>query len=291
MVNGLVDFNYPMRKLVAARVGGKVGALCHVKDMDELKGLVAFLSDQDIPYLAIGKGSNILVKDDGFRGVGIVLQGRLSEIQRLEDDKDTIRAGAGLALPKLLDYCRLKGLGGLEFLAGIPGTVGGAVAMNAGAFWREIGGLIREVQVVMPDGKTKVMSAAELKFSYRSSSLPRDAVIAMATMGLQADDPERVASRISENMRRRKETQPLEYPSCGSVFKNPSGDFAGRLIEEAGLKGKRVGGAEVSAKHGNFIVNIGGAMAGDFICLMEMVQRTVKERTGIELEPEIRIIG
>ncbi|MBW2063735.1 MAG: UDP-N-acetylmuramate dehydrogenase [Deltaproteobacteria bacterium] len=291
ILNGAVDFDYPMRKLTTAGVGGKVGALCHVTHVSALKHLVAFLCEEHVPYLAVGNGSNILVTDDGFGGAAIVLEGKLSEVESPEHGKDNLRAGAGLALARLVSYCRDKGLGGLEFLAGIPGTVGGAIAMNAGAFGCEIGALVREISVVVPGGETKVMRATELKFFYRSLSLPRGAVIAQAVIGVREDEPEKIGSRISENLAERKETQPVEYPSCGSVFKNPPRDFAGRLIEEAGLKGRRVGGAMISPKHANFIVNTGGATARDFIQLMDLARREVRKRTGIELDPEIRIIG
>ncbi|MBW2000694.1 MAG: UDP-N-acetylmuramate dehydrogenase [Deltaproteobacteria bacterium] len=290
ILNGGVDFDYPMSELATAGVGGKVAALCHVRHVSALKHLVAFLSEEHIPYFAVGKGSNILVMDEGFGGVVIVLEGNLSEVEGPEHGKNSLRTGAGLALARLLSYCRDEGLGGLEFLAGIPGTVGGAIAMNAGAFGFEIGPLVREIGVVAAGGETKVMRAPELKFSYRSVSLPRGTVIAQAVIGVREDEPERIGSRISENLARRKEKQPLEYPSCGSVFKNPHGDFAGRLIEQAGLKGRRVGGAMISPKHANFIVNTGGATAKDFVQLMDLARREVRKRTGIELDPEIRII-
>ncbi|MBW1996595.1 MAG: UDP-N-acetylmuramate dehydrogenase [Deltaproteobacteria bacterium] len=291
ILNGVVDFDYPMSKLATAGVGGEVAALCRVRHLSMLKHLVAFLSGEHIPYLAVGKGSNILVTDEGFGGVVIVLEGKLSEVEGLEQGKDSLRAGGGLALGGLLSYCRDKGLGGLEFLAGIPGTVGGAIAMNAGAFGSEIGPLVREISVVVPGGETKTMRAPELKFSYRSLSLPGGTVIAQALIGVRKDEPERIGSRISENLARRKKTQPVEYPSCGSVFKNPPGDFAGRLIEQAGLKGSRVGGAMISPKHANFIVNTGGATAKDFVQLMDLARREVRKRIGVELDPEIRIIG
>lgn len=291
IVNGAVDFNYPMSRFTVAGVGGEVDALCRVSHMEELEELVVFLSEQHISYLPLGRGSNVLVADGGFRGVAIVLEGKLSRVEGLEDSTDKVKAGAGLALGKLLDFCKGRGLGGLEFLAGIPGTVGGAIAMNAGAFGCELGGLIEEVKVLMPSGESRIIDAAELEFSYRSLALPKGAIITMAIMRLRPEEPARIARRMSQNLRSRRERQPVGYPSCGSVFKNPLGDFAGRLIEESGLKGRKAGGAMISPKHANFIVNTGGARARDFLRLMELAQRTVKERTGIELEPEIRVIG
>ncbi|MBW2028458.1 MAG: UDP-N-acetylmuramate dehydrogenase [Deltaproteobacteria bacterium] len=291
IVDGAAEFDYPMSRFTVAGVGGKVDALCRVRHTAALEDLVVFLTEQHIPYFPLGKGSNVLVTDRGFRGVVIVLEGKLSQVEDLEESRDKVRAGAGLALGKLLDFCRSRGLGGLEFLAGIPGTVGGAIAMNAGAFGCEFGGLTEEVRVVLPGGESKTLKAAELEFSYRSLSLPKGAIITMATMRLRPGEPERIALKISRNLRSRRERQPLGYPSCGSVFKNPSGDFAGRLIEESGLKGRKAGGAMISPKHANFIVNTGGARARDFLRLMELARRTVKERTGIELEPEIRVIG
>jgi UDP-N-acetylmuramate dehydrogenase len=200
-------------------------------------------------------------------------------------------AGGGLAIAELLSHCRRNGLAGLEFMAGIPGTLGGAVFMNAGAYGQEIGGLVRDVLTVSPDGTPAVIDHRDLGFSYRSSSVPEGTVIYGARLRMQRGERKRIAEAIASNLKRKKKTQPLDYPSAGSVFKNPTGDYAGRLIEKAGLKGTRVGGAMISPRHGNFIVNTGGAKASDILGLIKLARTKVKEETGINLETEIVIMG
>jgi len=286
-----IQFGCPMSRYTTLRVGGPVEALCIVREVKSLKKVVSYLSKEKIPYLVVGRGSNLLVSDDGLKGVALILQEELANVKPNGKRDKVVVAGGGLALFELLDYCTGKGLGGLEFLAGIPGTAGGAVAMNAGAWGCDVGGLVQQVQLVTSKGEVKTWGQSRLTFTYRALSIPKGAVIIRVKFELNHENPEIVMGKVSEYLKKRHETQPSRYPSGGSVFKNPPGDYAGRLIERTGLKGKRIGGAVISPKHANFIVNTGGAKAADILALMDLVQREVKEQTGVELEPEIRIVG
>jgi UDP-N-acetylmuramate dehydrogenase len=287
-----IRFHCSMAKYTTFNVGGQAEALYKACDMEGLKRVLAYFSREGIPYMALGRGSNILIKDDGLEGIVILLRGSLSRIEEKRTDDMSILTGAGLSLADLLSYCRSSGLGGLEFLSGIPGTVGGAVAMNAGAFGEEIAARVKEIHMVDKRGDLVVKArSAELEFSYRKLNLERGSVIVRARFRLTPQGEGAVGGKISEYLKRKKESQPLEYPSAGSVFKNPPGDYAGRLIEKAGLKGAKIGGAMISEKHGNYILNTGGAKAKDILDLMNLAQETVKKETGIQLEPEIRVVG
>ena len=287
-----IQFNCSMAGYTTFRVGGQAEALYEAVDLEVLKRVLAYLDKEHIPYLVVGRGSNILVKDNGLEGLVILLGGSLARVEEKETDDISVLAGAGLHLVELLSYCRSSGLGGLEFLSGIPGTVGGAVVMNAGAFGEEIASGVKEIHVVNTRGDLIVKDrSSELEFSYRKLNMEKGSVIVRVLFRLTSEAEGTVAKRISDYLKRKKESQPLEYPSAGSVFKNPPDDYAGRLIEKAGLKGKKIGGAMISEKHGNFIVNTGGAKAKDILDLMYLAQETVKKETGIQLEPEIRVVG
>jgi UDP-N-acetylmuramate dehydrogenase len=253
--------------------------------------MVPYLGKEEIPYLVVGRGSNLLVRDDGFRGVAIILRKKLAHVEANGKSDQIVMAGGGAALFELLDYCKGKGLGGLEFLAGIPGTTGGAVAMNAGAWGCEVGSWVQEVQVVTSKGELETWERSRLKFAYRALSIPKGSIIINIKFELNRKSPEEVIGKISGYLKKRNEKQPSGYPNGGSVFKNPPEDYAGRLIEKTGLKGERVGGAMISPKHANFIVNTGGARASDILALMDLARKKVKEKMGVELEPEIRVIG
>jgi len=286
-----IRFDCPMNQYTTFRIGGKVHALYFAGELTDLQKMVAHLSKENIDYLVIGKGSNLLVRDKGYEGVIIILRGKLAMVERYGKDDRLILAGGGLAIGELLEYCKLKELGGLEFLAGIPGTVGGAVAMNAGAFGKETGGMVRAVHMTNRHGELVTRDRSQLSFAYRRLSLSQGSVIVKASFELRHERTEAISERIGFYLKKRKATQPLEYPSGGSVFKNPPNDYAGRLIEKSGLKGKRIGGAMISPKHGNFIVNTGGAKAEDILALMDLVRKEVQEKAGVELEPEIRVVG
>ena len=286
-----VRFDCPMAQYTTFRVGGLAEALYETNDQEDLRQMVAYLNKEDIPYLVVGRGSNLLIKDEGVEGLAILLRGSLASVKQENKDGLTVFSGAGLHLADLLVYCRSSGLGGLEFLAGIPGTVGGAISMNAGAFGEEIGERVKEIHVVNTRGDVIVTNRSQLKFSYRALQIEKKSVIIGACLMVDKDTEEIIAKRIADYMKRRKETQPLEYPSAGSVFKNPPNDYAGRLIEQVGLKGTKIGGAIISEKHANYIINTGGAKAKDILELMSMAQEKVRKEIGIRLEPEIQVVG
>jgi UDP-N-acetylmuramate dehydrogenase len=239
----------------------------------------------------IGRGSNLLVGDGGIGGVVILLSGSHAEIGRKKSDHSGISVGAGLAISDLLIWCRDAGISGLEFLAGIPGTVGGAVAMNAGAFGNEIGTRVTQIRLVTPRGELALIDRSRLRFSYRTLDLEKGAVITQVSFRLDRETGKTVSKRMAGYLRRRKERQPLEYSSAGSVFKNPANDYAGRLMEQAGLKGKEIGGAMISTRHANFIVNKGGATAADILALIDAAREAVWRSAGVQLELEIQVVG
>jgi len=281
-------FDCPMGPYITVRAGGKAEALCAANDLQQLKELLSFAHRENLPCLVVGKGSNLLVRDGGLKGIALLLK---NELEGVEEKGGTLRAGGGLGLSELARFCHRKGLAGLEFLAGIPGTVGGAVAMNAGAWGKSTGDVVTGVEIITVDGERMTKNRSELQFGYRKAVLPNGSVVVRALFEVTQDRPEAVGERIRDYLERRKGTQPLDYPSAGSVFKNPPHDYAGRLIEKVGLKGKRIGGAMISDKHANVIVNVGGARAEDILILMETARQRVKEQTGVELEPEIKVVG
>jgi len=273
------------------RVGGNAEAVYEASDSEGLCRVVSFLVNEGIPYLVSGRGSNLLVKNGGIGGVVILLAGTFAHIQVEGSGNSDIWAGAGLSTADLLIWCREEGVSGLEFLAGIPGSVGGVVAMNAGAFGKEIGPRVLAVRLVSRGGQLSERDRSRLRFSYRDCDLEAGVVITHVLFRLDRETPETVSARIASCLKRRKETQPLEYPSAGSIFKNPRNDYAGRLIEQAGLKGKRIGGAMISNKHANFIVNKGGATATDILTLINLAREEVKRTAGVQLELEVQIVG
>jgi UDP-N-acetylmuramate dehydrogenase len=286
-----VLFDCPMSQYTTFRVGGNVEALFLAQELQLLKRMVSYLRDKNIPYLVVGKGSNLLVRDGGLKGVVVILKGGLATVEKNVKNDRIVLAGGGLGIGELVSHCTRMGLGGLEFLAGIPGTVGGAAVMNAGAFGKDMGSMVKEIQILTDEGALVVKDRPQLKFSYRELAIPKGAMILGVRFELDKEDPESISQRVEDYVARRKAKQPLEYPSGGSVFKNPPNDYAGRLIEEAGLKGRRIGGAMISPKHANFIVNTSNARADDILALIDLVREKVKEGSGIELEPEIKVVG
>lgn len=284
-------FDCPMDRYTTFRVGGKAEAICFVNELSLLGQMVSYLTGSNIPYLIVGRGSNLLVKDRGIQGVVVILRGGLASIEKSEENEEVLLAGGGLPISELLSYCGKEGLAGLEFLSGIPGTAGGAVFMNAGAWGQSTGEMVQELFMMTDQAKTIAMTSSELRFSYRRSSIQPGTIIYGVTFRLEKKGKDAVRRQMADFFKRRKESQPLDLPSGGSVFKNPPGDYAGRLIEEAGLKGKRIGGAMISPGHSNFIVNTGGARAGDVLDLMELIREKVKEKHGIDLIPEIQVVG
>lgn len=286
-----IQFDRAMSEYTTFRIGGKADAICFVQGLGELQQVFSYLNKEKIPYLLVGKGSNLLVRDGGFKGAVIIMRGQLATIKQHEKNDRMVLAGGGLTLRDLVRFCSQRGLGGLEFLSGIPGTVGGAVTMNAGAFGRAMGDVVQQVDLVTPEGEFTSRNRSDLTFSYRESSIQEGSLVVRASLQCSQETSEIVSGRVAEYLTRRKVAQPLDYPSAGSVFRNPSNDHAGRLIEQAGLKGKKIGGAMISPKHANYIVNTGGAQAEDILRLMEMAKEKVREATGVELEPEIKVVG
>jgi len=256
-------------------------------DREDLKAALAFARSEGLTVHLLGGGSNTLVRDGGLRGIAI----RLDGFQSLERCGDTVVAGAGVRISRLLAFCCRQGLSGLEILSGVPGTVGGAVWGNAGAWGGQTADPLSEVEIVTAAGDTQVLPRAAIPFRYRASGLPVGSVVVQATFALAPGDPTTIRRRISGYLVRRNASQPVEFRSAGSIFKNPPGEYAGRLVELAGLKGTRMGNAMISAKHGNYIVNLGGARAADVLALVRLAQERVRATTGIDLELEIKVVG
>ncbi|MCW5205844.1 UDP-N-acetylmuramate dehydrogenase [Desulfobulbus sp. F5] len=289
-------FDAPMAEYCTLRAGGKTAALIEVANLEELRRVLALLAEEEIKFLIVGRGSNLLVVDSGYSGAIIRLKGEFNTIalQERNEIATIIKVGAGCALGKLVSWCSGQGLAGLEFLVGIPGSVGGAVRMNAGAWGCEVGERLLAIERVDNQGNIRHISSAELRLSYRNLALAdgeiSSAVITAAWFGLSPDREEDIRSRCAAYVERRKGKQPAGVASAGSFFKNPPGDFAGRLIEAAGLKGASCGAAMISPVHANFLVNTGGASATDILTLMKQVQAAVFAQFAVKLEPEVRII-
>lgn len=289
IINAPLLQDVPMRKFTTWKIGGRADYMVFPADEEELTALLKFLHEENIPWMVIGNGSNILVGDKGIRGVVIKMGEQFSFTEWREN---SVSAGAGKMLPDLGLEAAERSLAGLEFTAGIPGSLGGAVRMNAGAYGSSIGEYVTQIEVVEYTGKRRILNAAEITFAYRDSSLfDIQAVVCRVSLLLSAGSREHSLEEINRLLRQRSLNQPLEFPSCGSVFRNPANDHAGRLIELANLRGMQIGGAAVSKKHGNFIINLGGARAKDVRDLILEVQQRVYEYSGIKLEPEVKMVG
>jgi UDP-N-acetylmuramate dehydrogenase len=290
-----IRFDAPMSEYCTLRAGGTAAALIDVQSVEELRRLLALLAEEEIKFLVIGRGSNLLVADSGYSGAVVRLKGEFNALAVQERGPDfvLVKAGAGCALGKLVSWCGGQGLAGLEFLVGIPGSVGGAVLMNAGAWGQETGAWLAAVELLDNKGNIRQIAAADLRLSYRSLALADgelNGIVTAALFRLRPDCEEDIRSRCAAYLEKRKGKQPAGAASAGSFFKNPPGDFAGRLIEAAGLKGAGCGKAMISPQHGNFLVNTGGASASDILALAARVQDEVFARFGIRLEPEVKII-
>lgn len=277
----------PLAKRTTWRVGGTADALVAVRTAEELATTLQIAASAGLPVVPLGAGSNVLVADAGVRGVVVQLVGELADTA-MEDGH--LVAAAGLKLVVLLARAAREGWPGLHALAGIPGTVGGAVRMNAGTSLGEIGDALDAVEVVHADGSVAWLPREALALGYRTTSLPPGSVVTRARLRL-AGEAEASAEHAATFLARRKATQPLDLPSCGSTFRNPPGDAAGRLIEAAGLKGYTVGGAQVSTKHANFVVNLGEATAADVLAVVTHARSEVLQQLGVALEPEFQALG
>ena len=282
----------PMSRHTSFRIGGPADLFVTAVSEKALCKLVAALKEENIPYFVVGNGSNLLVSDEGFRGVVLTLGGELKKIS-LEKGR-IIHCGGGVSLASLCAFARDNGLTGLEFAWGIPATAGGAAFMNAGAYGGEMKNVLVSCSHVDGEGKIGEFSGDELELSYRHSAYHneenKDKIITSLTLILEKGDETQIAAQMDDFMGRRKDKQPLEYPSAGSTFKRPEGYFAGALIEQCGLKGKSVGGAQVSVKHAGFVINTGDATCEDVLGLVEFIKETVLREKGVELECEIKMI-
>jgi len=290
---GEVRYAEPMSAHTSLRIGGPAEAMAYPASIPELAALYSTAVRNGVPVFFLGRGTNLLVLDGGIPGLTVNM-GRMAwiEVEREGTGPAQLHAGAGLPLAGLIRYSIDAGLSGLEFAAGIPGTLGGAVMMNAGAGDYEMKDVLTSVRLVDSSGEISLHPVSELEMGYRSCRLPKeDAVVAEASLALVPWPREEVKKLVTDKLRRRKNTQPLAARSAGSTFRNPPGYSAWKLIDMAGLRGRKVGKAMVSTRHTNFLINTGGATAKDFRELMELVVSTVKERLNIELEPEIRIVG
>lgn len=272
------------------RTGGPCDRMVFVRNKDELKKILALIKKNELSYFVLGKGSDMLALDEGYRGVVIKLDGEFTQVKLLEDGV-TIQCGAGASLVSLCITARDNNLSGLEFAYGIPGSCGGAVFMNAGAYGGEIKDVIVKSEFVTADGMDGEFTKEEMQLSYRHSAFcDSDKVITKAYFKLEKAERSEISAKMDELMGKRRAKQPLEYPSAGSTFKRPEGYFAAALIEECGLKGASVGGAQVSEKHSGFIINKNNATADDVLKLIDKVKAQVLEEKGVELECEVRIL-
>jgi UDP-N-acetylmuramate dehydrogenase len=284
---GLVKYHEPMAPYTTLHLGGPADAMVFPNSVEQVAELMHRLSKTRIPFFVIGNGSNLLVSDLGIEGIVIHMR---DLNQLILSGNETVSAEAGFSYPKLSAFAQKQGLTGLEFAAGIPGTVGGAVAMNAGIPHEETESIVREVKMVNPEGQVIRLSREALSFSYRSVSLP-PGIIVSAELALRTGSLKEIEKKRIDLMKRRRETQPLSYPNAGSIFKNPPSCAAGQLVEEVQLKGYQMGGAQISEKHGNFIINLGGATAKDLAGLIQLVQERVFLAKGISLETEVKWVG
>lgn len=294
LCDGAALFDEPLARWTSLKVGGPAGALVMPRSLNALGQILAFVRQEGAPYFVIGRGTNLIVKDRGFHGVVISLKMGFKKMTVM-DPKDSptvlVTVEGGVYLPQLVRFTAKAGFSGLEFAAGIPGSIGGAISMNAGSWGGEIKDCLQEISVLDEEGEVRRWESSRISFGYRTLLTPKRSTILSGAFCLERSNPGQVQDMVTSNLARKRATQPLRQPSAGSIFKNPAGMAAGKLIEMAGLKGIRCGGALVSRKHANFIVNTGGATASDILSLLGLVRDQVQARFGVKLEPEVEIIG
>lgn len=284
-----VFFDEPMKKRTTFRIGGPADIFVEAQNTDEIIAVVNYCKSHNIPFMIMGNGSNMLVSDKGIRGVVIQVGKRMNEVKI---DGETVDAQAGIMMSSLSSIILKAGLSGFEELSGIPGTLGGGIYMNAGAYGGELKNVIVSVTYIDRAGNIKTSPCSELDFSYRHSMFEEGGyVILSCILKLHKGNAEEIAAKMQDYTNRRNEKQPISMPSAGSTFKRPEGFFAGKLIQDSGLKGFSIGGAQVSEKHSGFIINTGNASACDVLALIKHVQDTVFCKFGVKLEPEVRLIG
>ena len=291
---GEVRGRAPLAPLTTLRVGGPARVLVTAEDEDDLVAVADEAERHDVRVLVLGRGSNLLVPDEGWPGVALVLGRGFAgiDVEPRADGSALVRVGAGEQLPRLAVTAAARGLGSVAWCVGVPGSVGGGVRMNAGAHGGDMAEVVVEAELFRLGTRTRELwPAAQLGFGYRRTSLPSDAVVVAVTLDLPSADPDEERAAVDEVRRWRREHQPLEHPNCGSVFRNPPGDAAGRLIDETGLRGLRRGGARVSEKHANFVVTEPGATSADVLAVLEEVRRRVEEAHGVRLVSELVVVG
>ncbi|MBU1356150.1 MAG: UDP-N-acetylmuramate dehydrogenase [Candidatus Edwardsbacteria bacterium] len=285
---GQCRFSEPMSRHTSFRIGGPADLLVIPADEADLQNLLAGIHKSRIPYMVLGNGTNLLVLDGGIRGVVIKMTAGFRQADRKEN---TLKVGAGYALPRLVEGSAEMSLAGLEWGVGIPGSVGGALLMNAGAYGGQMSDIVKKVWGYTQSGDRLTLRAAQINFGYRHSEYPEGFVIAGTELEMQQGRRNRIKSAMEQWMSKRQRNQPLSLPSAGCIFKNPTNDSARRLIGVAGLKGKKIGGAKVSSKHANFIINNGGARAADVLKLIGIIKERTYKTIGIELVPEVKTVG
>ena len=286
--NTRLRFGEPLAKHTHFGIGGEANAYVEVSTIDDLATLTHFHREWKVPVAIIGKGSNLLVSDKGFNGISIRLIG---ELANLDIEGNIVTVGAGQSLPRLSKMMSKTGLSGVEFALGIPGSVGGALIMNAGAWGSSFGDVVTDVTVMKDTGEIIKLTHDEAQFEYRHSGLEAYFCVISATLKLQPGDVDAITTHMNTLFKQKIETQPFVEENAGCMFKNPPGDSAGRLIDISGLKGHRIGGAEVSTVHGNFILNLDNATANDVLDLVAYIQKHVQEKTGISLQTEVKRLG
>lgn len=287
--NSEVKYDEPLKKYSYTKTGGNSDILILVKSTEDLVNIVNFVNKNNIPLTILGNGSNILISDSGIRGITVITS-KLNKIEILENNIVTCEAGA--TLKELTNILIEEELTGLEFACGIPGSIGGAIFMNAGAYGGEMKDVVLRVETIDEHGNIKVYNNEQMKFSYRHSIIQDNKeIVTKIYFKLQKGIKENIIAEVNDLNKKRSDKQPLEYPSCGSVFKRPEGHFAGKLIQEAGCQGLTVGGAQVSTKHAGFMVNINDASCEDYKNLIKLVQEKVFKNSGVKLEREVKIIG
>ncbi len=295
MDSGAIRFDEPLSEHCSFRIGGPADVFCEPDAITQLIDMLRYAVTNRINYFILGKGSNLLISDKGMEGLVI----HTARLDRIGHDEHCLSAQCGASLKDLCAYAQKLGLAGLEFASGIPGSVGGAVFMNAGAYGGEIKDVLRHSKYLVPDAdglrsyaSVKHLNAEQHQFSYRHSVFQTSGWVHLSSLfTLTRDDPAAIAERMAELEKQRWDKQPMDLPSGGSVFKRPPGNFTGKLVDDCGLRGFQIGGAAVSTKHCGFIVNLGGATAADVLALISHVQKTVWERFGVTLEPELRLTG
>lgn len=286
---GDICLQEPMQKHTTFRIGGPADCFVQIENKEQLIRLQRYLKQLGMPFFILGNGSNLLVSDKGYQGIVLQIGQKMSKI---EVNGNVITAQAGAAMSQVARAALEHGLAGLEFASGIPGTIGGGVVMNAGAYDGELSGVVTQVNVVNSEGECMELENDSMEFGYRTSSIRNNSfTVTEVILKLEEGDREQIRAKMEELAARRREKQPLEYPSAGSTFKRPRGNFAGKLIMDAGLRGFQIGGAKVSEKHCGFIVNTGNAPAEDVRDVISEVRKQVKERFHVDLEPEILFLG